>query len=282
MAADPTDAEYTLYSAPFSLYSMMARHTVLLGPKTLNAKPPKKIDLHFINHKKNENLGENYLLNINPKGQIPAMTGGALEKPLTDSMSITLHLAETHYPAMLPADHEVMIREILGEMHAIPGLSFSRVIETPEMNPSPAEKMLERQDISPAYRQALLQKLMFHYEGNALAFQPGPVAKARRDLKILFGKITVQRLASGAYGKYGPPEWTFGWRVGPTALDAHLLPLVLRCVEVGHDDLPTQDLKTWANAMARSPAWQKTMHGGPTVWDPSMGPVEEMQKFMDW
>lgn len=165
MAANPTSAEYTLYSAPFSLYSMMARHTVLLGPATAKAKPPKKIDLHFINHQKDENLGEDYLVNINPKGQVPAMTGGALEQPLTDSMSITLHLAETHYPAMLPAEHETVIRRLLERIHAIPGLSFSRKNPTPELiewNPLPADEMVERLDLSSEYREALLRKLRLY------------------------------------------------------------------------------------------------------------------------
>ncbi|WZH49434.1 hypothetical protein QYS62_010635 [Fusarium acuminatum] len=112
------DAEYTLYSSPFSLYSMMARHTVQLGPTTHNAMPPKSITLSFVNHKAHENLNEEYL-KINPKGQVPAMTGNLLDHTLTDSYSISLHLAEKHYPAMLGGPHEDVVRGLFERLHAV-------------------------------------------------------------------------------------------------------------------------------------------------------------------
>jgi Glutathione S-transferase, N-terminal domain len=155
------DAEYTLYSSPFSLYSMMARHTIQLGPTTHGAKPPKNITLTLINHRKNLNLKEDYL-KINPKGQVPSMTGNVLEQPLTSSHAISLYLAENHYPAMLPAEHEAVIRDLLERLHAVPGPSFSNKNPTPEMtkhNPSPVEEILKRTDISPEYRAALEAKL---------------------------------------------------------------------------------------------------------------------------
>ncbi|KAK8017103.1 hypothetical protein PG993_015292 [Apiospora rasikravindrae] len=276
------NAEYSLYSAPFSLYSMMARHTAQLGPTTANARPPKQIALRFVHHKKDENLGEGYLVHVNPKGQVPAMTGGALERPLTDSISITLYLAETHYPAMLPAAHAAVIRGLLGRIHAIHGLSFTNKNPTKEMtqhNPSPVEEILKRTDLSPKYRKALEGKLKFHNENNALAFQPAVVAKAHADLQTIFAEITEHRKRSGAHDQE-PPVWTFGNDVGPTALDSHLLPLVLRCVEAGNAELVPPELQRWAAAMAKGPIWQKVMHGRPTLWDPSMGPVEDMQEMM--
>jgi glutathione S-transferase len=141
---------------------MMARHTVQLGPTTHNAMPPKSITLFFINHKAHENLNEEYLIKINPKGQVPAMTGNFLERPLTDSRSISLHLAEKHYPSMLPEKHAAVIRDLFERLHAVYGLSISNKNPTPEMtnyNPSPVEKILERTDISPQYRAALEKKL---------------------------------------------------------------------------------------------------------------------------
>lgn len=159
MALD--NAEYTLYSSPFSLYSMMARHTVQLGPTTPHARPPRKITLSFVNHSINENLNEDYL-RVNPKGQVPAMTGTVLEQPLTDSCAISLHLAEKHYPAMLPVEHAAVIRDLLQRIHDIYGLSFSNKNPTAEMtqhNPSPVEGILQRTDLSPEYRVALEAKL---------------------------------------------------------------------------------------------------------------------------
>lgn len=156
------NAEYTLYSSPFSLYSMMARHTVQLGPTTRDAAPPKQITLRFVNHRKDENLNEDYLVRVNPKGQVPSMTGSVLEQPLTDSISITLHLAEAHYPALLPPERAAVIRNLLERLHAIYGLSITNNRPTPEQMsryPSPAEDILRRTDISPEYRRALETKL---------------------------------------------------------------------------------------------------------------------------
>ncbi|KAH8199355.1 hypothetical protein TruAng_006487 [Truncatella angustata] len=259
----------------------MARHTVQLGPATHNAKPPQKITLSFINHRKNQNLNEEYLVLVNPKGQVPAMTGNVLEQPLTDSRSISLHLAEKHYPAMLPAEHAVVIQDLLKRIHAIYGLSFSNKNPTAEMtqyNPSPVEDILKKTDLSPKYRAALEAKLSFHNKNNAVAFQPAIVAKARADLQVIFAEIIEHRGQSGASDT--DATWTFGNQVGPTVLDSHLLPLVLRCIDAGNAELVPQELQRWAGAMAKSPAWQKVMHGRSTRWDSSMGPVEDMQDMM--
>lgn len=162
--AELENAEYTLYSSPFSLYSMMARHTIQLGRASSNARPPKSITLHFINHRKDKNLEEEYL-KVNPKGQVPAMTGNVLEHPLTDSISISLYLAENHYPALLPPEHAAVIKDLLQRFHSIYGLSFSNPKPTAEMkqyNPSPVEGLLKRTDISPEYRKLLEGKLKLY------------------------------------------------------------------------------------------------------------------------
>ncbi|BDD60303.1 hypothetical protein MPDQ_004913 [Monascus purpureus] len=274
-------AEYTLYSSPFSFYSMMARHTIQLGPITRDARPPQKITLSFVNHRKNENLKEHYLLTVNPNGQIPAMTGNVLEQPLTDSLSISLYLAEKHYPAMLPAEHATIIRDLLERIHAIHGPSYSNKNPTAEMkqhNPSPVEDILRKNGLSPEYRTALEAKLRFHNKNYGVAFRPAVVAKAHTDLKTIFEEIIEHRRQSGASDTAA--EWTFGTQVGPTVLDSHLLPLVLRCIDAGNAELVPPELQRWAGVKVKSPAWQKVMHGRPTVWNPSMGPIEDMQEMM--
>lgn len=140
----------------------MARHTTQLGPTTHGATPPKSITLHFIDHKAHENLGEDYLINVNPRGQVPAMQGNLLKETLTESRAISLHLAEKHYPAMLGDKCENTVRDLFERLHAVYGLSISNPKPTAEMtrrNPSPVEKMLQRTDISPQYRAALEAKL---------------------------------------------------------------------------------------------------------------------------
>ncbi|KAJ9421280.1 hypothetical protein FOXG_02660 [Fusarium oxysporum f. sp. lycopersici 4287] len=278
---DWKNAEYTLYSSPFSLYSMMARHTIQLGPTTHDATPPKSITLHFINHKAHENLSEDYLINVNPRGQVPAMKGNLLNETLTESRAISLHLAEKHYPAMLGGKYENVVRDLFKRLHAVYGLSISNPNPTAEMtqrNPSPVEKILQRTDISPQYRAALEVKLAFHNQHNAIAFQPGVVAKHRADLKAIFEEVVEHRRQSGSYEDYD--EWTFGSDIGPTILDSHLLPFALRCMEVGNDDLVPLELQRWAKVKEKSPSWQKVMHGKPTTYHPSMGPVAEMSEMM--
>ncbi|OTB00679.1 hypothetical protein M426DRAFT_26284 [Hypoxylon sp. CI-4A] len=276
-----TDAEYTLYFAPFSLYSMMARHTIYLGLTTDSAKPPPHINLAFIHHLKNENLSEDYLTRVNPKGQVPTMTGNLLDRPLTDSLSISLHLAEKHYPALLPAQYAPAITNLLQRFHAIPGLSINNKKPTAEMtqrNPSPVEEILKRTDLSPAYRKALETKLSFHNKINAVAFQPAVVAKSLDDLQAILAEIAEHRRQSGA--SKNDAEWTFGSHVGPTVLDSHFLPVVLRCMEVGYAKYVPDELQRWAVVLEKSATWQKVMHGRPTKYDPSMGPIEEMEDMM--
>ncbi|ETS76336.1 hypothetical protein PFICI_11723 [Pestalotiopsis fici W106-1] len=262
MASDCT-TEYTLYSSPFSLYSMMARHTIQLGPTTQDAKSPPKIDLVFINHRKNEALKQDYLLKVNPKGQVPSMTGASLKKSLNDSRSISLFLAENHYPAMLPPQHGAIIRGLLERLHAVPGPSFSNKNPTVEMkqhNPSPAEEILKRDG---ARGQSSI---------------PAIVAQAHADLHAIFAEIVEHRKESEAFGN--PAAWTFGDQVGPTVLDSHLLPFVLRCMEAGYESLIPEELRHWAVHKSQSPTWFKVMRGRPTQWHPSMGPVEDMQDMM--
>lgn len=103
------------------------------------------------------------------------------------------------------------------------------------------------------------------------------MAKARTDLQAVFAEIIKHRKQSGASDD---ADWTFGTQVGPTVLDSHLLPLVLRCIDADNAELVPPELQRWAGVKAQSPAWQKVMHGRPTKWDPSMGPIEDMQDMM--
>jgi glutathione S-transferase len=117
-----------------------------------------------MDNSKFDNITEQYL-KINPKGQIPSLTGSILSQPLTDSLAISLYLAETHYPALLPAAHADLIRELLDRIHRISGLSINNKKATPEMqkyNPSPVQEILARTDISPEYRKALQFKLRLY------------------------------------------------------------------------------------------------------------------------
>lgn len=62
---------YVLHNQPFSLFSMMVRFTYALGRTSAD---PATVGVHLenklVDHHRDENLAEDYLLNINPKGQV--------------------------------------------------------------------------------------------------------------------------------------------------------------------------------------------------------------------
>lgn len=104
------------------------------------------------------------------------------------------------------------------------------------------------------------------------------MAKAGTDLQAIFAEILEHRRQSGASDD--ETEWTFGAQVGPTVLDSHLLPIVLRCIDADNTELVPLELQRWAVAKSKSPAWAKVMRGRSTKWDPSMGPIADMQEMM--
>lgn len=106
------------------------------------------------------------------------------------------------------------------------------------------------------------------------------MAKARADLQAIFAEIIEHRRQSGASESGGDNDWTFGAQVGPTVLDSHLLPFVLRCIDADNSELVPEELRRWAGDKAKSPAWGRVMHGRPTQYHPSMGPLEDMKEMM--
>lgn len=104
------------------------------------------------------------------------------------------------------------------------------------------------------------------------------MTKARADLQTIFAEIINHRHQSGAFEE--DVDWTFGSGVGPTVLDSHLLPLVLRCIDAGNAELVPQELQHWAEKKSKGPVWERVMHGRPTAWNPSLGPVADMKDMM--
>lgn len=71
--------------------------------------------------------------------------------------------------------------------------------------------------------------------------------------------------------------WLFGQAVGPTILDAHLVPLITRLQDCGRQDLVPGILAAYAGRVRSTDAWREATHGRPTMWDVSMGHVADMQ-----
>lgn len=66
---------YYLYVFPFSLYSIMARLTYAFGqtetkPNSERRGEQMRLVNKLVNLHRNENIAEQYLLSINPKGQV--------------------------------------------------------------------------------------------------------------------------------------------------------------------------------------------------------------------
>lgn len=157
---------YTLYIFPFSLYSIMARFTIALGRAyqgESTARSPPKISLKLLNLHRDENLEEDFLLHINPKGQVPVLISEGRET-LTDSLDISYFFCREYFPKMLPKPHEQKIRELLSKLHAIQGMSVSvnqdKITEqrAVEMKDPKLEELLAIGDHSDRYRKALLFK----------------------------------------------------------------------------------------------------------------------------
>jgi hypothetical protein len=64
------EAGYCLYVFPFSLYSIMARFTLALGQSVSDHNRTVLITLRLVNLHRDENIAEDYLRSVNPKGQV--------------------------------------------------------------------------------------------------------------------------------------------------------------------------------------------------------------------
>ncbi|KAL2283260.1 hypothetical protein FJTKL_10136 [Diaporthe vaccinii] len=273
---------YLLHNQPFSLFSMMVRFTYALGRTSAD---PATVGVHLenklVDHHRDENLAEDYLLNINPKGQVPALTGPKLPAPLTDSVDISYWLCG-HYPKLLPPDHESTIRDMFRKLHDIPifTLSARRDSMPPEwlangIPPTAVDALLARPDseISPAYRRALENKREFHNKTKADALLPDQVQLAESQAQSYFSELLAIYQAHG-----GCSLWLFGPRVGPTLLDAHTVPVIARLLDerVKRHDLVPAKLQEYAIRVMMLPEWHSVMHGRPTVWNASLGPVRDL------
>ena len=159
--ASSEDARYVLYVFPFSLYSIMVRFTIALGRDYHKAIKAPVIENRLVNLHEDEELTE-WFLKINPKGQVPAMTSNVLASPLPDSLAMSYHFCEHHYPGLLPEAHRQVIQDLLSKVHDIEGSSLSVKNPRKELTvevPNPGlDKLLERADISEEYRRALESK----------------------------------------------------------------------------------------------------------------------------
>ncbi|OAA69324.1 Thioredoxin-like fold protein [Akanthomyces lecanii RCEF 1005] len=92
----------------------MARATLAFGQTAAVAATakPLSVGLKLVNLHQEENISEAYLTEINAKGQLPALAGGALSSPLIDSLDISFFFCH-QYPSLLPEKQTSIIRPLL-------------------------------------------------------------------------------------------------------------------------------------------------------------------------
>lgn len=158
-------APFTIHYGTFSLWSTMARLTFALRGSPLPSRP--EMTLHktplSIAPQNPEQLSEEYLTKINPKGQVPALVGPPALLPggaLADSEAISYFFADW-YPSLLPKEHEAEIRELAANLRQVnlAILTFGVKIPLPPLFIAKIGTMLEQDDISAEYREALENKL---------------------------------------------------------------------------------------------------------------------------
>lgn len=112
-----------------------------------------------------------------------------------------------------------------------------------------------------------------HYETKADALRPDKVQLAESQAKDYFSKLLAMYQAHG-----GGSLWLFGPDSGPTVLDAHAVPVIARLMDekVKRHDLVPAQLQEYATRAMELPEWDAVMHGRPTVWNASLGPVRDL------
>lgn len=104
------------------------------------------------------------------------LTGGSLSQPLPESLDISYWLCKS-YANLLPKDHDRIVRNLLADLHKIQGLCLS-ITKGSRMDklPCDADERLERDDLSPEYRQALQYKQKVYVLNHLPSTQTFPIS----------------------------------------------------------------------------------------------------------
>ena len=153
---------FTLYYATYSICATMVRLTFAFRgpPKSSNPDMTFQIYAIDISPEKAEQLSEFYLCKVNPNGQVPTLANDELlEKPMPQSLDISYYLCDW-YPRLLPKEHEVVIRQLLKELHEINFgvLTFGVGSKHPGKLLARVKELLGQEGIPEQYQKALERK----------------------------------------------------------------------------------------------------------------------------
>ncbi|OQU94485.1 hypothetical protein CLAIMM_00839 [Cladophialophora immunda] len=213
-----------------------------------------------------EQFSEDYLLKVNPNGQVPVLGSHvAFSFPLAQTTAISAYVSGRH-PTLLPEAHAQTIQESLKKMHDLNFFTLS-FLKSPKLASGFADtalKRLAKTDISEEYRKALEYKLMILKRDKVDALKPEKIQS-----EVSRATAYLEEVASYLRPETGP--WMFGQQ-RPTALDAHLVVMIARLQDVGRGGMVPDALKEYGEKAMSTPEWIEVMEGRRTMYDGS-GPV---------
>ncbi|RFU23878.1 hypothetical protein B7463_g12457, partial [Scytalidium lignicola] len=253
--------DHELHYNEFSICSTQTRLTIALQKKSTTPEQAIAVIQTPVNIYTMEQLSQNYLLNVNPKGQVPAMTSPHFPRPLTDSYDITKYIG-AKCTGLCPPLHQDTILRLLRDLHAIQflSLSFKPEEERAEGITKAIQDRLAEKDISDEYRKALEWKAAYHERTLAHGLEPDAITKAYEQTRSFFRDVLAIKESEGRSS-----PWIFGDEVGPTTLDAHTVPLVARLFDAGNEHLMDERIKSYGRYHFDSDVWQEVMEGRPTL-----------------
>ncbi|MCJ1472620.1 hypothetical protein MMC13_001269 [Lambiella insularis] len=219
-------------------------------------------------------LSEDFLCNINAKGQVPVLAPPSPAKPIPDSLEITHYLAEA-YPSLVPESHRAEITRLLTELH---GLNYFTLCYSGKhfINKSSMANIQRRLDgnISEKYRKALEYKKEVQQAEKVTGLQDDVVAAMvtrTKELMQTFNSLLTRPDRNGEEANPKSSQWMLGL-THPTALDAHLITFVARMREVNRGALIPENLGKYADSAMEMEEWKAMMDGRGTMAPPNAGP----------
>ncbi|KAK5995683.1 hypothetical protein PT974_04100 [Cladobotryum mycophilum] len=248
---------YTVHHFRQSICSIMVRYCVAIrGNPKENSPEITFVEKHVDIIAAKDQLSEDFLLNVNPKGQVPALTSPSLPQSIIDSVKITHFLVDL-FPDLAPASHRELILQLIDEIHSVNFFSLS-FTKRPEIQYGIRDliKGKMEEDISPRYRQALEYKLGINISEKINSLESEYVANMVEHTRKVVASFE-QHLPAGA-------AWLFGFSQ-PGAADAHLVTLIARLTDVNRGHLVPPRLLAYAEAAYLTPAWESVMEGKRTM-----------------
>ncbi|KAH0846028.1 hypothetical protein FOPE_12242 [Fonsecaea pedrosoi] len=245
-----------LYYDRRSICSSMVRYTLACTGSPGKNCLSLSLELREIDIYKGEQLSESYLCEVNPKGQVPSLSSpGFFEKPMTDSLDITLWLCERH-PDLRPAEYADDINRLLRDLHAINffTLSMRNRPQRAEMLEGTILARLDAPDLSDRHKKALEYKLTVTRSEKVGGIRPEVVKEETERARAFLSEIDHVRRSHNDKD-LTREAWVFGTAV-PTALDTTLICLLVRLMDVQLEEIVPPALLEMARAVRETAAFK--------------------------